>query len=73
METLKVFSLIFLLAGAWLFMSNDDYHKKFDKSTTIRYNCDMLIGGWHPDVPTEVIEKCKSGEREHVYIKTNQE
>ena len=25
----------------------------------VQYNCDMLIGGWHPDVPTKVIEECR--------------
>jgi hypothetical protein len=25
----------------------------------IRYNCGMLMGGWHPDAPREVIEKCR--------------
>jgi hypothetical protein len=23
------------------------------------YNCNVLIGGWHPDVPIKVIEKCR--------------
>jgi len=59
METLKIFSVLFLLAGAWLYVGDDDYHKKFDRPQEIRYNCDMLIGGWHPDVPADVIEKCR--------------
>ena len=66
METLKVFSLIFLLAGAWLFMSNDDYHKMFDRPQTVRYNCDMLLGGWHPDFPIEVIAECRKLKRENI-------
>jgi hypothetical protein len=59
METIKVFSVLFVLAGAWLFVGDDDYHKKFDRPQEIRYNCDMLIGGWHPDVPVKVIEECR--------------
>jgi hypothetical protein len=23
------------------------------------YNCNLLIGGWHPDVPAKVIEECR--------------
>ena len=73
METLKVFGFLFLLAGAYLWTADDDYHKKFDKPYMIRYNCDMLIGGWHPDVPREVIEKCRKNERDHVDIKAYKE
>lgn len=29
-----------------------------DKNT-IRYDCRQLIGGWHPDVPTQVMEECR--------------
>ena len=69
METLKLFSVLFLLAGAWLFVSDDDYHKIFDKPQEVRYNCDMLIGGWHPDVPVKAIEECRKLKRES-YAKT---
>jgi hypothetical protein len=24
-----------------------------------KYDCRMLIGGWHPDVPAKVIEECR--------------
>jgi hypothetical protein len=26
---------------------------------TVRYDCRVLIGGWHPDVPVAVMEECK--------------
>lgn len=65
--------MIFAISGAYLWVSVDDYHKKFDKQVVIRYNCNMLMGAWHPDVPREVIDKCRSGERESVYAKTYQE
>lgn len=68
METLKIFTLVFLLAGAYLFVADDDYHKKFDKEVLVRYNCDVTV-----DVPEEVIQKCKFSERNYVYIKTYQE
>jgi hypothetical protein len=67
-ETLKVFGLITLFAVVYGAVSDDDYHKMFDKTTVIRYNCDMLIGGWHPDVPREVIEKCRNPRERTVKI-----
>jgi hypothetical protein len=70
METLKLFSVLFLLAGVYMFAGNDDYHKSFDNVTVIRYNCSELLGDWHPDVPTEVIEQCRETKRESVYVKT---
>ena len=32
-----------------------------DKSSVVvvKYDCSMLIGGWHPDVPVKVQEECK--------------
>lgn len=68
METLKVFSVLFLLAGAYLFVGDDDYHKKFDKQELIRYNCNSLK---YSEMPKEVFEKCITSEREYIYVKTN--
>ena len=65
METLKVFSLVLLFGVVYGFVSDDDYHKMFDKAEEIRYNCDMLVGGWHPDVPVKVIEECRNLKREN--------
>ena len=28
----------------------------------VKYDCSMLIGGWHPDVPVKVQEACKKRE-----------
>jgi hypothetical protein len=32
-----------------------------NKSTVIvvKYDCEILIGGWHPDVPVAVQEECR--------------
>ena len=70
MEALKISGMIILLLGVYALMNNDDYHKKFDKPTIIRYDCDMLIGGWHPDVPREVIDKCRDSNERTVRVKT---
>jgi hypothetical protein len=26
----------------------------------VKYDCRMLIGGWHPDFPAKVIEDCRN-------------
>lgn len=26
----------------------------------VTYNCNLLIGGWHPDVPANVVEECRN-------------
>ena len=26
---------------------------------TVKYDCRILMGNWHPDFPTAVIEECK--------------
>ena len=51
-------TILFLL-GVYSFVSDDDYHKTFDFYAPVKYNCDMLIGGWHPDVPQNVINECR--------------
>jgi len=28
----------------------------------VKYDCSMLIGGWHPDVPVKIQEECKKRE-----------
>ena len=59
-----VFTILFVI-GAYAFVSNDDYHKMFDIFTPVRYNCDMLIGSWHPDVPQKIIDECRKQKREN--------
>jgi hypothetical protein len=28
----------------------------------VKYDCRMLIGGWHPDIPLKVQEECRKRE-----------
>lgn len=65
METIKVFGLVFAFALVYGFISDDDYQKLFAKDNSVRYNCDMLMGGWHPDVPPKVIEECRNLKRKY--------
>ena len=36
-----------------------------------RFDCRMLIGGWHPDVPTQMIEHCRKGVKNDNNSKTS--
>jgi hypothetical protein len=55
----KIFIGLVLLFSIYAYISDDDYHKIIDSMRQTRYNCSMLIGGWHPDVPASVIEECR--------------
>jgi hypothetical protein len=58
-ETLKMFGLITFFLVIFAYLSNQDYREMVDTVTPVRYNCDMLIGGWHPDVPVNIINECR--------------
>jgi hypothetical protein len=70
-ETLKVFSLIILFSTVYGLVSNDDYHKTFDKPVMVRYTCDEAYDG--ANVPQEVIDKCNDVTVRIVYVKTYKE
>lgn len=71
LETIKLFSMLMIVAAAYLFTSQDDYHKKFDKQITFEYNCRMVLDNVL-NAPQFVIDECKDGRR-FVIVKTNQE
>ena len=51
---MKTFAFIFsiMICGSVIFLT--ELARK-----EIAYDCHMLIGGWHPDVPKEVIKQCR--------------
>jgi hypothetical protein len=57
--TLKMFAVLVTFFLVYVFVSNQDYHEMVDTVTPIKYNCDMLIGSWHPDIPTSIINECR--------------
>ena len=71
LETIKVFGMVFLVASAYLFVQDDDYHKKFDKQVSIEYNCDSVLRN-KLNVPQFVINECNDGRR-IVIVKAYQE
>ena len=36
-----------------------------------KFDCRLLIGGWHPDMPKNAIEKCRKGVSNDHSSKTN--
>ena len=34
--------------------------RNWPEDPVARYDCGILIGGWHPDVPPSVQERCRS-------------
>ena len=70
-ETIKVFSGVFFVAFAYLYVQQDDYHKKFDKQVSIEYNCNSVLRN-KLDVPQFVIDECNDGRR-IVIVKAYQE
>ena len=71
LETFKVFGMVFLVAFAYLFVQQDDYHKKFDKQVSLEYNCKTVLEG-RVSVPQFVIDECNDGRR-IVIVKAYQE
>jgi hypothetical protein len=71
LETFKVFGMVFFVAFAYLFVQDDDYHKKFDKQVSIEYNCNSVLRN-KLDVPQFVIDECNDGRR-IVIVKAYQE
>jgi hypothetical protein len=59
MDILMLFSTILFFLVVYAFVSNQDYHELVDTVTPIKYNCEMLLGSWHPDFPPEVINECR--------------
>lgn len=58
-ESIRLVFAILLFSTIYGYVSDDDYHKAFDIPTVVRYNCDMLLGSWNPDVPPKVIDECR--------------
>jgi hypothetical protein len=43
-----------ILAGAGL-----TYEILHNPKVSVKYDCRILMGGWHPDVPVEVQQECR--------------
>jgi len=68
LEYFKLCLFIVAFTMVYAFVSNDDYHKKFDKPIVIEYNCSKLSY----EAPKDVIDLCKDTNRRLVIVKTYQ-
>lgn len=55
---LSLMVLVFVVALTFVVVVQDK------GSVTVTYDCRMLMGNWHPDVPKVVIEECKKRTKE---------
>jgi hypothetical protein len=44
--------LVFVIALTFIAAQDKD-------RVTVKYDCRMLMGNWHPDFPAEVVAECK--------------
>jgi hypothetical protein len=59
-ETLKAIGLSFIVVGlAVVMVGFIVFGNQLARSAEVVYNCNVLIGSWHPDVPKQVIEECR--------------
>ena len=57
--TIKMFATILAFFVVYGFVSDDDYHKIVARITPIKYNCDMIIGDWHPGATKQILDECR--------------
>jgi hypothetical protein len=73
-EAVKLFIFTTILFAVVSFVTNNHYGDMLDIVTPREYNCSQveqqLIGGWHPDIPKEVIEQCRKLKEEKYHVKT---
>lgn len=51
---MKTFAFIFslVICGEVIFMTELSRNE-------MKYDCRLLIGGWHPDIPKQAVKQCK--------------
>lgn len=54
--TTVTFSIIILVLALTFWPSSKS------NVVVVKYDCSMLVGGWHPDVPVKVQEECRKRE-----------
>ena len=54
--TTVTFSIVFAVLVLALWPTNKS------SVVVVKYDCRMLMGGWHPDVPVQVQEECRKRE-----------
>jgi hypothetical protein len=64
-ETLKTISISLIVVALALTMFGlIVFGNRLAETGNRVYNCEMLIGGWHPDFPRQVINECRKPQNE---------
>ena len=73
-EGFKIFVFVTIFFVVFSFISDKDYHELIDIAAPIEYNCyqveKQLLGGWHPDIPKEIIDQCRKLKEEKHHVTT---
>jgi hypothetical protein len=59
MTDLAKLKYVLLGIGITLFFLSAVVYTLQNSKMTVKYDCRMLLGGWHPDVPIKVQEECR--------------
>jgi hypothetical protein len=68
-ESIKLSAMVIGVFLIYSFNTSYEYLETLDKPRTIIYDCRILMGSWHPDVPRDVIEACK--QKGQISVKIN--
>jgi len=71
-RALTVFGLLIFLA-VYGFISDDDFHKRFDETKIIVYNCERVLDGVYVNISSEIYNKCSDPMRRNVIVKAYKE
>ena len=69
MESLKIIGMVLFIGVVYSFMGDDDYHKRFDKPSVIRYDCTRL----DRDAPQEIVDRCIDANERIIRVTTYKE
>ena len=58
-ESIKITFYVLVFWAAYGFVSDDDYHKSFDKRQPVMYNCDIVVENPQPGTPQKIIDECR--------------
>jgi hypothetical protein len=59
MKNILKHDFTFAIILAFLATAAITYEVLQNPKVSVKYDCRVLIGGWHPDVPVEVQQECR--------------
>lgn len=59
MNNILKHDFVFVIVLAILATAGIAYEVLQNPKVSVQYDCRILMGGWHPDVPVEVQQECR--------------